>query len=306
MSDASTGTAARDRTLQGVGWMVLSTFFFVGVTGIVRHLGSDLPAVEAAFIRYAVGTALMLPVFVTLFRRPPAGRQMGLYAARGFVHGFGVMLWFYAMQRIPIAEVTAIGYTAPIFVTIGAALFLGEALALRRIVAVLAAFAGAVIILRPGLQEISAGQLAQLGAAPLFAASYLMAKTFTRGEDPGVIVAMLSLFCTLTLLPGALWHWREPTAEELAWLALTALIATAGHYALTRAFEAAPITVTQPVQFLQLVWATVLGMTLFGEPLDAFVLVGGGIIVGSATYISHREAVMSRRARTPPAPATKL
>ncbi len=93
------------------------------------------------------------------------------------------MLWFYAMQRIPIAEVTAIGYTSPIFVTIGAALFLGEPLAFRRIAAVLVAFAGAVIILRPGLQEISAGQLAQLGAAPLFAASYLMAKSFTSNED---------------------------------------------------------------------------------------------------------------------------
>jgi drug/metabolite transporter (DMT)-like permease len=302
----TTETIARGRTLVGVGWMVLSGFFFVGVTGIVRHLGSDLPAVEAAFIRYAFGTLLMVPAFVALFRRAPSRRQTGLYAARGFVHGFGVMLWFYAMQRIPIAEVTAIGYTAPIFVTIGAALFLGEPLALRRIAAVLAAFAGAVIILRPGLQEVSLGQLAQLGAAPLFAASYIMAKKFTEGEDPGVIVAMLSLFCTLTLLPGALWHWREPTPEEIGWLALTALIATAGHYSLTRAFEAAPITVTQPVQFLQLVWATLLGMAAFGEPLDAFVLVGGGIIVGSATYISHREAMLARRERTPPAPATKL
>ncbi len=302
----TTRTAARDRTLEGVGWMVLSGLFFVCVTGIVRHLGSDLPAVEAAFIRYAAGTILMLPAFMTVLRRPPGGRQMRLYAARGFVHGFGVMLWFYAMQRIPIAEVTAIGYTAPIFVTIGAAMFLGEPLAVRRIAAVVAAFAGAVIILRPGLHEISAGQLAQLGAAPLFAASYLMAKSFTSNEDSGVIVAMLSLFCTLTLLPMAVWNWRAPSWEEIGWLSLTAMVATAGHYTLTRAFQAAPITVTQPVQFLQLVWATLLGMAVFGEPLDAYVLVGGGVIVASATYISHREAVLARRSRTPPAPATKL
>jgi drug/metabolite transporter (DMT)-like permease len=302
----TTQTIDRDRTLVGVGWMVLSSFFFVGVTGIVRHLGSDLPAVEAAFLRYAFGTVLMVPALIALLRRPPSRRQTGLYAARGLVHGLGVILWFYAMQRIPIAEVTAIGYTAPIFVTIGAAMFLGEPLQLRRIMAVVAAFVGAVIILRPGLQEISAGQLAQLGAAPLFAASYLMAKKFTEGEDSFAIVAMLSLFCTLTLLPGAIWQWRQPTPEEVGWLALTAVLATAGHYALTRAFEAAPITVTQPVQFLQLVWATLLGMAVFAEPLDAFVLIGGGVIVGSATYISHREAALARRERTPPAPATKL
>ncbi len=302
----TTEAVARDRTLVGVGWMLVTGLLFVGVTGIVRHLGSNMPAIEAAFIRYAFGTLLMLVAVRPLLRRPPGRRQTGLFVARGFVHGFAVMLWFYAMARIPIAEVTAIGYTAPIYVTIGAALFLGEPLALRRILAVVVAFAGALIILRPGLHEVSSGQLAQLCAAPLFATSFLLAKSFTRGEDPAVIVFMLSLFCTLTLLPGAVWQWRPPTPEEVGWLALTALIATAGHYTLTRAFEAAPITVTQPVQFLQLVWATLLGMTVFGEPLDPYVLVGGGIIVGSATYISHREAMLARRARTPPAPATKF
>ena len=229
-----------------------------------------------------------------------------MHAARGFVHGLGVMLWFYAMQRIPIAEVTAIGYTSPIFVTIGAAMFLGERLALRRVAAVLVAFLGALVILRPGLNEISSGQLAQLGAAPLFAASYLLAKKFTAAEDSGVIVALMSVFVTLTLMPLAIASWRTPTSEEVAWLALTAVFATGGHYALTRAFEAAPITVTQPVQFLQLVWAALLGMAAFGEPLDPWVMAGGGIIIAAATYISHREAVLARSARTPPAAATKL
>jgi drug/metabolite transporter (DMT)-like permease len=299
-------TIARDRTLVGVGWMLVTGLLFVGVTGIVRHLGSDMPAIEAAFIRYAFGMVLMLPALRPLLRRPPGARQTGLFAARGVVHGLAVMLWFYAMARVPIAEVTAIGYTAPIYVTIGAALFLGESLQLRRVLAVAAAILGAIIILRPGMQEVSSGQLAQLCAAPLFATSFLMAKAFTSNEDPGVIVFMLSLFSTLTLLPGAIWQWRQPTPEEVGWLALTALIATAGHYTLTRAYEAAPITVTQPVQFLQLVWATLLGMAVFGEPLDAFVLIGGGIIVGSATYISHREAVLARRARTPSAPETKM
>jgi drug/metabolite transporter (DMT)-like permease len=302
----SMAIAERDRTLAGVGWMLVSTGCFVCVTGIVRHLGSDLPAVEAAFIRYAFGTLFMLPTLLALFSRPPAAGRLGLHAARGFVHGFGVMLWFYAMQRIPIAEVTAIGYTAPIFVTIGAAIFLGERLALRRVAAVVAAFVGALVILRPGLNEISSGQLAQLGAAPLFAASYLMAKKFTSAEDPGVIVALLSVFVTLTLLPMAIASWRPPSPAELGWLALTAAVATAGHYALTRAFEAAPITVTQPVQFLQLVWAALLGMAAFGEPLDPWVMAGGGIIIAAATYISHREAVLARRERTPPAAATKL
>ena len=295
-----------DRPLVGVLWMLMTGVLFVAVTGIVRHLGSDLPAVEAAFLRYAIGLFMILPAFRPLLHKMPPWRDWKLYILRGVVHGIGVMLWFYAMARIPIAEVTAIGYTAPIFVTIGAAIFLGERLQARRIGAVLVAFLGAMIILRPGLVEISSGALAQLCAAPLFACSFLLAKSFTRGADTGLIVAMLSVFCTLTLLPGALLQWRDPTWEEVGWLTLTAACATAGHYTLTQAFRAAPITVTQPVQFLQLVWAALLGVIVFGEALDPYVLLGGAIIVGSATYISHREVLVARKSRTPPAPATKL
>jgi len=296
----------KDRPLAGVLWMLVTGLLFVCVTGIVRHLGSDMPATEAAFLRYAFGLLLILPAFRHLWHRMPSPREWRNFALRGFVHGIAVMLWFYAMARIPIAEVTAIGYTAPIFVTIGAALFLGERLQARRIGAVIAAFGGALIILRPGFQELSSGQLAQLCAAPLFACSFLMAKKFTAEAPPSLIVAMLSVFCTLTLLPGALLQWRDPTWDEVGWLALTAVVATAGHYTLTRAYECAPITLTQPVQFLQLVWATLLGITVFGEPLDPWVLLGGGIIVGAATYISHREMVVARRVRTPTAPATKV
>lgn len=296
----------QDRPAQGILWMLATGLLFVCVTGIVRHIGSDLPSVEAAFIRYAFGLVFVLPALLKLLDWRPTGRQWGAFAGRGLVHGLGVMLWFYAMARIPIAEVTAIGYTAPIFVTIGAAVFLGERLQIRRIAAVGAAFLGALIILRPGFQELSSGQLAQLAAAPLFAASFLLAKRMTDDTEPAIVVAMLSLFCTIVLLPGALWTWQHPTWEQLGWLALTAAFATAGHFTMTKAFECAAITVTQPIQFLQLVWATIMGVLLFAEPIDPWVLMGGAIIVGSATYISHREMVVARRAHTPPAPATKV
>ena len=302
----SAAETAPDRTMVGIGWMLVTTVLFVCVTGIVRHLGSDIPAVEAAFIRYAIGLALVLPAFRPLLREWPDTGLMKVFVARGLVHGVAVLLWFYAMARIPIAEVTALGYTAPIFVTLGAAFFFGERLHARRIMAVVTGFAGAMIILRPGFNEISSGQLAQLTAAPLFACSFLLAKGLTRRINPSLIVAMLSLFCTLTLLPGAILQWRDPTLEEVAWLGLTAAFATAGHYTLTRAFAAAPLTVTQPVGFLQLVWAALLGMLVFGEALDPFVFLGGSIVVAAVTYISHREAQAARRMRTPPAVATKM
>ncbi len=277
--------------LRGIAWMVVTGFLFVGVTGVVRHLGSDLNPVQAAFIRYIIGLSFFLPMLLRLGRRRLATRRLGLHVVRGIVHGMGVGLWFFAMARIPIAEVTALSFVAPIFTTVGAALFLGEKLHARRIGAVLVGFAGTLIILRPGLAVIDIGALAQLAAAPLFAASFLIAKRLTETEASTTIVAFLSFFVTLTLLPAALYFWRTPTWEELGWLCLTAALATAGHYTLTRAFRAAEITVTQPVHFLQLVWATLLGLYVFGEVPDVWTWLGAAVIVTSATYIAHREIV---------------
>ena len=170
--------------MAGIGWMVLTGLLFVAVTGVVRYLGSDLPSVEAAFIRYAFGLVFFAPFLLRLKLHTLRGRVLGLYVARGVFHGGAVALWFFAMARIPIAEVTAIGYTAPIFTTLGAALFLGERLHVRRLAAIFAGFCGAILILRPGFQTIEVGSLAQLTAAPLFAASFLLAKRLTDTETP--------------------------------------------------------------------------------------------------------------------------
>ena len=291
--------------MTGIAWMVACTFCFVAVTGVVRHLGSNLPAAEAAFIRYAFGCVIMAPAIVAVFRRPPSMDLQWGFALRGAAHTLGVALWFYAMARIPIAEVTAIGYLTPILVTIGAAVFLGERLRIRRVMGVLVGFLGAFVVLRPGFQEISLGQMAQLGAAPLFAVSYLMTKMFTGRTDSATIVTMLTIFATIFLFPLALLDWQWPTLREYGWLFATAMLATFGHFAMTKALAAAPIAVTQPVTFLQLVWASMLGVLAFGEPVDPWVIVGGTIIVGAASYIAWREAQTKGAPITPPANAAK-
>ncbi len=299
MPVSNAGIAEKDRTFEGILWMVATGLCFAAVTGTVRYLGSNLPAVEAAFIRYAIGFIMMAPVILRLVKLKPSARLVTGFAIRGLVHGVAVILWFYAMARIPMAEVTAIGYTSPIFVTIGAALFLGETLHIHRIIGIFIGLIGAVIILRPGFQEISIGQLAQLTAAPLFAISFLIAKKLTDHAGPDIIVAMLTVFCTLVLMPGALMQWQTPTLNEVMWLATTAIFATLGHFTFTKALQAAPISVTQPISFLQLVWATILGIVMFDEAVDPFVLLGGGVIIISATYISHREARAARGRITP-------
>ncbi len=281
---------ARGRSLWGIWWMLLTGLLFVAVTGVVRHLGTDMNPMQAAFIRYAFGVVLIAPVLLRMFAAGVRPSRLGLHMLRGVAHGIAVMLWFFAMARIPIAQVTAIGFTTPIFTTMGAVLFLGEVLHARRIAAIVVSFLGTLIILRPGAVSIDLGAFAQLAAAPLFACSFLIAKKLTETESSASIVAYMSVFVTLALLLPALLVWRTPTLTELGWLFVTAIFATAGHYTLTRAMQTAELTVLQPFSFLQLIWATLLGFYAFSEVPDVWTLTGGAVIIASVTYIAHREA----------------
>lgn len=293
------------RPVHGILWMLLSGLCFVGVSGLVRWIGPGLPASQGAFLRFAFGVIFLLPALGPVLRGGFAPQTYALFAARGLTHTMAVICWFYAMARLPVAEVTAIGYLNPVLVTIGAVVFLGERLAFRRIMAVIIAILGALVILRPGVREITDGHMAQIAAAFFFAGSFLFAKRLSSLASPGQIVAMMSLMVTLGLLPPALWVWVPINATQLVALAGVAACATAGHYCMMRAFAEAPLTVTQPVTFLQLVWATLVGSLIFDESVDAFVMLGGAVIIAAITYITWREAVIRRRAVTPSVIATK-
>lgn len=290
----------------GMAWMVFTGVLFVMVTGLVKYLGPTMPAPQAAFLRYALGLILLVPMLPFREGLRLQKHQLRLSVWRGVLHSGAVTLWFFAMARIPIADVTAMNYMAPIYVTIGAALFLGERLALRRLGAIAFALLGVIIILRPGFREIGAGHMAMVLATLFFGASYLLAKRLTDEMPAGLVVVLLSVIVTIALLPMALVVWVPPSGFDLIILFLVACIATLGHYTMTLAFKATSISVTQPVTFLQLVWAVTLGVVVFGEAVDPFVVLGGGIILGSVTFISWREATLQRRLRTPPVPATKV
>ncbi|KAE9627717.1 DMT family transporter [Parasedimentitalea maritima] len=286
--------------------MLVTGLCFVAVTALVKILGGRIPPAEAAFLRYLLGLVFLVPMLGAVRRARLTAKMWGLFATRGVVHSGGVILWFYAMTQIPLAEVTAMNYLSPVYVTLGAALFLGEKLALRRVAAVVAALIGALIILRPGFREVSPGHIAMLFTAMAFGASYLLAKFTVDGTNPTVVVAMLSIWVTLGLAPFALMVWVTPTLAEVGILFAVACFATGGHYAMTLAFASAPMTVTQPVTFLQLVWATALGALMFAEPVDIWVVAGGGLILAAVSFITWREAVLKRRAITPPDMATKV
>jgi drug/metabolite transporter (DMT)-like permease len=297
---------AANRPVAGIVWMIVTGLLFVGVTAVVKHVGDDLPASQSAFLRYLLGLVFLIPMLKPILAARLTRRQVWLFGWRGLAHTFAVMLWFYAMTQITIAEVTAMNYLNPVYVTIGAALFLGETLALRRIAAIVAALVGALIILRPGFRELSPGHIAMLAAAVFFGASYLLAKMMSGEVSAAVVVGMLSITVTIGLAPFAAAVWVPPTLAQIGWMFVVACLATAGHYTMTLAFAAAPVTVTQPVTFLQLLWSVLMGAVFFAEPVDIWVVLGGVVIVSAVTFITWREAMLKRRRVTPTPMETKV
>ena len=287
------------RPVEGALWMLATGVAFVGVNGIVRHLGTDLPAAQSAFLRFAFGLVFLAPALVAMRgTRLPAG-IWPLFLWRGALHVAAVIFWFWAMARVPVAEMAAIGFLNPVIVLVIAGLLLGEGLGLGRIVSVLVALVGALVVLRPGLREVSPGHLAQLAATVCFAVSYIFAKRLSGMAPASVVVAMLSVTVAVGLAPIAAWVWQPVSAVQLAWLAGVAALATLGHYTMTRAFRAAPLAVTPPVTFLQILWAALLGALVFGEAVDGLVILGGALIVGAVSLNTWAEA---RRGRIPPQP----
>jgi len=287
---ASPTALTEGRPLVAIGWMVLTGILFVGVIATVKYLGDRIPAPQSAFLRYALGLVFLIPMWPALRAARLTRRSWVLFTWRGAFHAAGVLCWFYAMTRITIAEVTAMNYLNPVYITLGAALFLGERLKIRRLMAVVLALLGALVILRPGVRELDPGHIAMVFCALFFAGSYLLTKLLSAEAGPAVIVGLLSIMVTVALAPVALVVWVPPTWPELALLMLVAAFATAGHYTMTLAFREGSMAVTQPVVFLQLVWSVAVGVLVFGEPLDPWVLAGGAVIVGSVTFIAWRES----------------
>ena len=278
-----------NQSIIGILWMVLTTILFVAVTATVRFLEGEVPAPQAAFLRYLIGTLLLTPALVTLIKVKPEKALMNKFILRGLVHSIGVTMWFYAMSVMPVAEVTAIGFLTYIFVSVGASIFLKEKLHKHRLSAILISFIGALIILRPGFKEIGNGQIGMLIATIVFTASYLIAKIVSKERSSSEIVAMLSIFTTIFLFPSAIYVWEPLSIKAFLVLTLTAVIATVGHITMTKAIKLAPMVTTQPILFLQLVWASMVGFFLFDENIDPFVIIGGTIIMICVCYVAYRE-----------------
>lgn len=278
--------------LRGILWVAFSGVLFALLNVFTLIPAQHLNPYVMAFLRYFFGALFLVPFVMRLgVYRSLHTRRLPLHISRGAIHTAGMMLWFVALPLTTLAEITALGFTGPIFVTIGAALFLAEDVRLRRWIAVIVGFIGAMIIIRPGFGDIHLGVICILISTPIFSASNLISKALARTDSSTTIVIWQNIVIVICALPFALWFWQTPALVDIFWFLLAGAAGTLGHICQQRGYQLADITLLQPIGFLSLIWNTMLGYFLFFQKPDIWTFVGAAVIFASALYISHREAV---------------
>lgn len=282
--------AAVPAELRGQTLILLSTFAFAGMHAVVRHLSKDLHPFEVAFFRNLFGLIALGPF---LLRGGFGALRTGvlhLHALRGALQVGAMLSFFFAVSVTPLAKVSALSFTAPLFAAIGAVLLLREPLRASRAAALVAGFVGAMAIVRPGFAPPDLGVLLVLGSSAVWAVCMLVIKVLARTESSVTITAYMGLFLTPLSGLAASFVWRWPEPHHLAWFLAMGALGTFAHLAFSQAFKEADATAVLPFDFTRLIWASLLGYWLYAETPELWTWIGGAVIFASATFIAIHEA----------------
>ena len=269
----------------GPAWMILAGLGYTLTSVCTRELSSDYSTAQLAFMRAVIALGFVVPL---ILRNGISVMKTGvfpLHLLRSFFTYGGMMCWFYAVSVIPISDYTAMLYFQPIFTILFAMFILREKAGPRTWAAVGVALVGALIILRPGFQDISLGMIATISTAVLFAGVNTCMKFLSRTESAAVMVAYVSILMLVLSAVPAWFYWTDPVLADAPLILGIGIFAFLGQYAITRSIAVADARVVQPFDFARLITAALLGWLVFGETSDAYTWAGALVIFGASYYV---------------------
>lgn len=283
---------ALPRNLRGFIWITLSTFAFMSMVMIVRHLSDRYNTGELAFWRALFGLALLAPVFIrtgsALFRTD----QFGLHLLRNVMHFVGVAGWFYAISRMNLSTGMSLQFTVPLFTILLAILFLREKVDTARWIATIVGFCGVLVILRPGVEPVTIAAIAAIVSALGYGAANIATKILMRNCTSDTIVFYMNVM-HLPMALVAAWAMGGlgvPAMGDLPWLVGLAAAATLAHWLLAKALGEADASLIIVVDFTKLPWVTLGAFVFFAEAPEVWAWVGAAVIFASILFIVRREA----------------
>jgi drug/metabolite transporter (DMT)-like permease len=275
--------------LRGIGLMVLSGALYSVMMTIIRWISTDIHPVEQVFFRILFGLAAVMPFFVRGGWQGMRTTKLAHYTGRAVVQAAAMAFFYIGLATIPLAIATTLSMTNAIFVSIGAVLLLREPSVLGRWLAVLAGFAGTVVVIDPDIDGMHIGAIAVVASAVGYAATQIHAKIMTRTEPiPHVIAWTLIIAAPFSLVAATLF-WTWPTPEQWFWLVMLGVLGTAGNATMTRAYKIGELAAVAPMWYVRLIWVAIIGFVLFGEVPGTAVWIGAALIIGSGIYLSRLE-----------------
>ena len=276
-------------SLQSVVLMIGSTLCYSGLHALIRYTSQELHPFELAFFRNLFGLLVIAPWFFRKGLGILRTTRLPLHLVRAGLNALAVLSFFYAFSVVPLAEATALSFVAPIFATVLAVIFLGEVVGGRRWLAILLGIVGVFVLLRPGFETVSLGEVSVLIYSLLTAIAIIVSKSLSRTDSSVTIIAyVILLMIPISAIP-AIFVWQTPTFNQLILMVLMGILGTSGQLLLTEALRRSATYIVMPLDFLKMVWAVIFGVIFFGEYLSFAGWLGSGLIILGATYIVLRE-----------------
>lgn len=281
---------SRRPQLAAIGYLLISTTAFSAMNVGIHMVSAHLHPTLIVMLRTLITLALLTPWL--LYRRTPSLRTPRLrqHLTRGVVGGCGMIGWTYSVSIMPVTHATALSFTAPLFVTLLAVLFLREKAGVARWLALGMGFLGTLIILRPDASGFDSGAIIVLLTSLLWAITGILIKSLSATEPPLRVVFYMNAVMLFLALPFGLYHWVTPDPASLGLLVFIALCSLVMHLSMVRAYSLAPLVTLMPFDFTRLLSTALFAYFIFGETSDWMTWLGAAIIVGSAVAGARRDA----------------
>ena len=291
-SAARTAPARADRPFRGIALILASTVFLGASDVTAKYLSATLPSIEIAWIRFLVFSLIMVPamlpgspLFALRTKRP------GLQAMRGVALLSSSLFFISGLRFLPIAEASATGFVAPLFVTALSIVFLSESVGVRRWLATAVGLIGVLIILRPGSSAFHPAAFFPIVSALAWACTLIMTRMMSGREHAITTMTWSSIVGVCVISALVPFVWVTPSWHDILFGVLIGVASTAGQWIVVLAFRYADASVLAPFSYTQLLWVSILGFILFGEVPDIWTVTGAAFIVASGLYTAHRERI---------------
>ena len=262
---------------------------------LIKHVGQRIPVFEILFIRQLIVVAILIPVIARVGTGIFTTDLIGLHIMRGTFAAIAMATGFTALVHIPLAEVTAISFAKTLFLTILAIFFLGETVGVRRWTVTIIGFIGVMIIIRPGTEAMNIYAVLALTSALFVAGVTIVLRKLSQVDPPSTIIAYQSCFVTTIMAGPAIYFWVTPTVQEFLIILVIGGLMWCLQTTMIQGLKVAEAVAVAPVEYMRLLFATVIGIVFFAEIPSVWTIVGAAVIIGSTLYTIRRNAVVKKK-----------